>query len=195
MSQYLEQSEIINWQHPLILALSRSMAVDTDDQNEIAKRCFEYVRDEIQHSYDYKVNKITLIASDVLTEKTGYCFAKSHLLAALLRANNIPAGICYQRLSLNNDGAPYTLHGFNAIYLEKMGWYRVDPRGNKKGVNAQFKPPIEQLAFALNFDEECTFPEIWPEPIALVVDTLMKHKNNGYEDVWRDLPDIEWKHV
>jgi len=201
-NQYLNNSEIINWKHPSIQALSKFLAEDlrgskgnkgnNGDKVEIAKRCFEFVRDEIRHSFDFKVDKITLIASDVLAETTGYCFAKSHLLAALLRANDIPAGLCYQRLSLNDDGAPYTLHGFNAVYLENIGWYRVDPRGNKFGVDAQFTPPVEQLAFNINFDEECTFPEIWPEPIPMIVDTLARHKHSGYDDVWRDLPDIQW---
>jgi hypothetical protein len=56
----------------------------------LEKACFEWVRDEIRHSYDYQMNPVTCRASDVLEYKTGYCFAKSHLLAALLRANQIP---------------------------------------------------------------------------------------------------------
>jgi len=39
---------------------------------------------------------VTCSASEVLREGTGICFAKSHLLAALLRAVGIPAGLCYQ---------------------------------------------------------------------------------------------------
>jgi len=38
------------------------------------------------------MNPVTCKASDVLIYGTGYCYAKSHLLAALLRANAIPAG-------------------------------------------------------------------------------------------------------
>jgi len=67
----------------------------------------------------------------VLKYKTGYCYAKSHLLAALLRANNIPAGLCYQRLTIENDMLPYCLPALNAVYLPKYGWYRIDARGNK----------------------------------------------------------------
>jgi transglutaminase-like putative cysteine protease len=92
------------------------------------------------------MNPVTCRASEVLQHKTGYCFAKSHLLAALLRANQIPVGFCYQRLSIDDNGAPYSLHGFNAVYFPEVGWYRVDARGNKEGVTAQFTPPQEQLA-------------------------------------------------
>ena len=192
VDQYLKRSENINFEHPSIQNLSKQLAKDAQDKKTIAKRCFEYVRDEIRHSVDFKVNKITLVASDVLKETTGYCSAKSHLLAALLRANEIPAGFCYQRLSVYDNGAPFCLHGFNAVYLDDIGWYRIDPRGNKKGVDAQFLPPLEKLAFDIKLPEESTFPEIWPEPLPLILDLLMKHKDNGYEDVLRDLPDIEW---
>jgi transglutaminase-like putative cysteine protease len=120
---------------------AEKIAVGKETPIAIAKACFEWVRDEIFHSCDYRMNPVTCRASDVLQHKTGYCFAKSHLLAALLRANQIPAGFCYQRLSVDDRGAPYSLHGFNAIYLAEFGWYRVDARGNKAGVNARFTPP------------------------------------------------------
>lgn len=70
----------------------------------------------------------------MLRHRTGFCYAKSHLLAALLRANGIAAGLCYQRLSVNGGGTPYCLHGLNAVFLKDFGWYRVDARGNKPGI-------------------------------------------------------------
>jgi transglutaminase-like putative cysteine protease len=39
------------------------------------------------------------------------------------------------------DKPPFCLHGLNAVYLEDFGWYRIDARGNKTGVAAQFTPP------------------------------------------------------
>ncbi len=45
-----------------------------------------HVRDNIHHSRDYKDEITTYKASDVLKYKTGWCYAKSHLWAALLRA-------------------------------------------------------------------------------------------------------------
>jgi hypothetical protein len=125
----------------------------------IARACFEWVRDEIGHSFDYQLNPVTCRASEVLQQKTGYCFAKSHLLAALLRANQIPAGFCYQRLSIDDKGGPYSLHGFNTLYLPDIGWYRVNARGNKAGVNAQFTPPQEPLVYKIQLPEEADFPD------------------------------------
>jgi transglutaminase-like putative cysteine protease len=90
----------------------------------------------------------------VLEHGTGLCYAKSHLLAAVLRANGIPAGFCYQRLSRDEPGAPYCLHGLNSVYLPAYGWCPIDARGNKSGVDAQFGPPERRLAFAIQFPGE-----------------------------------------
>ncbi|TXL16153.1 Cro/Cl family transcriptional regulator [Methylococcaceae bacterium HT4] len=125
MKKYLESSKYINWSNPEIKELAKLLSSGLPDKKSIAKNCFEWVRDNIRHSSDYKLNPVTCKASDVLIHKTGYCYAKSHLLAALLRANNIPAGLCYQRLSVEDDGAPYCLHGLNAVFLKNHGWYRV----------------------------------------------------------------------
>ncbi|GAP96013.1 transglutaminase-like domain-containing protein [Leptolyngbya sp. NIES-2104] len=188
MEKFLAFSEIIDWQQPEILELSKKIASGCETQEAIAKACFEWVRDEVRHSFDYQMNPITCRASDVLQYRTGYCYAKSHLLAALLRANGIPAGFCYQRLSIDDQGAPYSLHGFNAAYLPDMGWYRMDARGNREGVNAQFVPPEEQLAFKTQFAEEADFQAILPEPLPVVVTALQTQTT--WDGMLQNLPDV-----
>lgn len=188
MEEFLRSSEVIDWQHPTILGLAKEIASDHETPEAIAKACFEWVRDQLHHSYDYQMNPVTCRASDVLRYKTGYCFAKSHLLAALLRANGIPAGLCYQRLSVDDQGATYSLHGFNAVYLPGVGWYRIDPRGNRPGVDAQFIPPQEKLAFKIQFPEEADFQAILAEPLQLVVETLSAQKT--WDQLLRQLPDL-----
>ena len=84
-----------------------SLSDGLNDPVEVARACFEFVRDQIKHSWDFQLNPVTCRASDVLKHGTGYCYAKSHLLAALLRANRIPAGLCYQRLTVANDVPPF----------------------------------------------------------------------------------------
>ena len=188
MDKYLESSEYINWQQQDVLAKALSLAEGLDSEEAIVKACFEFVRDEIKHSWDYQINPVTCKASEVLKQGTGYCYAKSHLLAALLRANKIPAGLCYQRLTISGDQAPFCLHGLNAVYLKDHGWYRIDPRGNKEGVNAEFCPPKEQLAFPLLTKGETDLPEIWAEPLSVVVDTLTQFSD--FLEVSENLPDI-----
>ena len=189
MEAYLDSSEYIDWKHPLVIAKAAELAEGYLTDELIAKRCFEFVRDAIKHSWDYRQNPVTCKASDVLIHGTGYCYAKSHLLAALLRANAIPAGLCYQRLTVASDGPPYCLHGLNAVHLKQYGWYRLDARGNKPGVAAEFCPPVEILAFPIVDALERDFSEIWAEPLPQVVKTLTEHKTVA--QVFENLPDIE----
>lgn len=189
MEQYLAHSEIIDWKHPKILAHARSLAGGSRSVQAIAKRCFEWVRDNIKHSRDFRLQPVTCSASEVFEEGSGYCYAKSHLLAAMLRANEIPAGLCDQRLSRDDNGPPYCLHGLNAVLLPEYGWYRVDPRGNRAGVNAQFVPPVEQLAFPIALAGEADLPEVWAEPLPVVVEALRRYRTSDM--LWANLPDLE----
>ncbi len=189
MNSYLESSRFIDWQQPEVLHKARELAKNRVGEEEIATVCFEFVRDEIKHSRDYEMNPITCVASDVLQHGTGYCYAKSHLLAALLRANGIPAGLCYQRLTIDNDKPPFSLHGLNAVWLEDHGWYRIDARGNKPGVHARFSPPIERLAFPVITDGEMDLPEVYAEPLKVVTDVLETYTT--WQEVLNNLPDIE----
>jgi transglutaminase-like putative cysteine protease len=188
MEAYLAATEIIDWQQPTVLQLARKIASTCEDKPVIAQACFEWVRDKIYHSVDYRRNPVTCKASEVLNHKTGYCYAKSHLLAALLRANDIPTGFCYQRLSIDDRGAPYCLHGLNAVYLDEFGWYRIDARGNKLGINAQFTPPIEQLAFSLRLPEEVDIEGIFSHPLPVVITALQTY--NRWDELLANLPDI-----
>jgi transglutaminase-like putative cysteine protease len=189
MDQYLTSGEIIDWGAPVVMEKARELSRGLIHPENIAKACFEYVRDEIKHSNDYRLNPVTCKASEVLTYKTGFCYAKSHLLAALLRANKIPAGICYQRLTIGGNRPPFCLHALNAVYLSDIGWYRIDARGNKPGVEALFTPPAEALAFRIIVEGEADLPEIWPEPIPQVIRVLQS--SISFQDVAENLPDIE----
>lgn len=191
LQPYLAGSRHIDFDDAGVVAQARALAAGAADARQIARRCFEFVRDEIRHSADFRLNPVTCRASDVLRHRTGYCYAKSHLLAALLRANGLPAGLCYQRLTIGDDGhgAPYCLHGLNAVYLDGLGWYRIDARGNKPGVDARFTPPHEALAFALRDPGECDLPGIHAEPLPAVVQLLERCKR--YDEVYANLPDLE----
>lgn len=189
MQRYLSPSKYIDFEDEDVSAVARGLARGATSEQALVRQCFEFVRDEIHHSSDFKLNPVTCKASDALRHKTGYCYAKSHLLAALLRANGVPTGLCYQRLSVGDSGAPYCLHGLNAVYLRGFGWYRVDARGNKPGVNAQFSPPKEALAFPIREPQERDLPEIWAEPLPVVVEVLERYES--YDQVLANLPDVE----
>jgi len=189
MQKYLESTDIIDYHDENIQTLAKKLSLGTSDDEAIAKNCYEWVRDNIRHSGDYKDDIATVTASEVLKYGTGWCYTKAHLLAALLRANGIPTGFAYQRLSCSEYKPDiFCLHGLNYIHLKEHGWYRVDVRGNKEGVDAQFTPPHEQLAFALGkneYDVEGNFSE----PLDVVVEALKKYKS--YEEMICHFPDIK----
>lgn len=189
MDEYLVSDAIVDWQTTSVrqkaIELTQSLA------DEVAKaRClYEWVRDAIPHSHDAGLDIVTCTASEVLRHGTGICFAKSHLLAALLRAVHIPAGFCYQVLRLDPpDNNEPVLHGFNAIYLATLDkWMRVDARGNTNGINAQFNTQKEQLAFAMDpLADEFIYEAIFAAPVGSVVNSLKRYTN--LSELWLDLP-------
>ena len=188
MNSYLAPSPYIDFGDIEISRKAAELASGAGSEHELVRRCFEFVRDRIKHSWDFKLNPVTCRASDVLRHETGYCYAKSHLLAALLRANGVPAGLCYQRLSVDDAGPPYCLHGLNAVFLKAHGWYRIDARGNKPGVSAEFCPPRESLAFSIRCRAERDLPEIWAEPLPVVIHVL--ETCSDVAQVAENLPDI-----
>lgn len=188
MKKYLENSHYIDFADPQVSEKAAVLARGALSEEALVEQCFLFVRDQIKHSWDFKLNPVTCRASEVLRHGTGFCYAKSHLLAALLRANGIPTGLCYQRLSVHDAGTPYCLHGLNAVYLQKYGWYRIDARGNKPGVAAEFYPPHEVLAFPIRETAERDLPEIWAEPLPVVTDVLEKHRDVAL--VFENLPDV-----
>ncbi len=163
-------TEVIDYHHPDVQNIAKKLSRKTDHLVQTVQNCFEWVRDNIAHTMDVQRSEVSCTASQVVQLGHGFCYAKSHLLAALLRANGIAAGFCYQRLADDDNG--FVLHGFNAAYLPEYGWYRMDARGNKPGVNAQFSPPNEQLAFSNHGKGEIDYELILAEPWPTVVRAL-----------------------
>ena len=189
LSEYLVSDAIVDWQTPSIRQKALELTESISDEVDKARCLYEWVRDSIPHSNDAGLDILTCTASEVLQHGTGICFAKSHLLAALLRAVNIPAGFCYQVLRLDPpvDNEP-VLHGFNAIHLATLDkWIRVDARGNTNGINAQFSIKKEQLAFAMDPSaDEFIYETIFAAPVSSVVNRLKMYRTRS--ELWLDLP-------
>jgi transglutaminase-like putative cysteine protease len=166
---YLGGDRFIQVEHRAVRALAHRLRQEAKDGVSLAKAAFEWVRDNVGHSYDVQDPRVTLTASEVLEQRVGLCYAKSHLLAALLRSEGIPTGLCYQRLT-HGDG--HVLHGLVAIYLNGA-WHRQDPRGNKEGIDAQFSLGPEQLAWQVDRSlGELDYQQVFTSPADCIVDTL-----------------------
>src|SRR6185369_7413111 len=141
LSDYLAADAVVDHRHAAIHARIEALRPANDDPVERARAAFLFVRDEIDHVIDAGDPRVTWRASDVLREGVGICHAKAHLLAALLRAQGIPAGFCYQELS--------ALHGLTAVYLHGR-WSRLDARGNRTGARGEFSLHEEKLAWPVD---------------------------------------------
>nr|WP_245203630.1 transglutaminase family protein [Ammoniphilus resinae] len=180
MSRFLEQSDIINFYHPIIKQKIDEIVGIAAADEERARLAFQFVRDVIQHSFDLKSKTVTITASETLEKGEGICFAKAHLLAALLRGMGIPAGFCYQRVTrLGTPDSGYALHGLNAVYLAgRDNWFRVDPRGNKPGVKSEFSIETEQLAYPIRGElGEVDYLEVYPTPLDPVIKTMKEARD------------------
>ena len=66
MKKYLESTHYINWETPEVLAQAKYLAGNSLEPKVIAQTCFEFVRDEIKHSWDYKLNPVTCNTGQVI---------------------------------------------------------------------------------------------------------------------------------
>jgi len=179
IKDYLKADEHIDFTNKSIRQKADELFVSPSDMENI-KTAYEFVRDEIRHSRDINSDRVTRCASEVLAHKEGLCLSKSMLLAALLRCSGIPAGLCYQRLVAGSSPrAGYFVHGLNAVFLsDEERWIRLDARGNKQNVNAQFSTENEMIAYTVRIGYgEMDFPMIYAKPPLSVIEALDKCKN------------------
>lgn len=189
IDDYLKRDDVIDYENEAITELADTLFKNADNELDLIRSAYEFVRDNISHSADINEDNITCAASEVLKAKHGICSAKSHLLATLLRCKNIPAGFCYQKLILDDETAPVLIyHGLNGVYIkDHKKWIRLDARGNKPGVNAQFSIETELLAFPIcpnlgEFDDLT----IYPDPDIKILEKLRSNKTRT--ELWNDLP-------
>lgn len=172
---FLASTEFIDADHPRITALAAELRESTPDATLAAT--FAHVRDRIAHVADAAepaadVQPGTPIsASEVLEAGAAYCYGQAHLLAALLRANGIPAGLRYQVVDSGTGGD--ALHGIVAAWApylsETGGWLLMDPRypaddPRNSGHDWQtraLQPPFEK-----------NLPKVHAEPAAPVIAAL-----------------------
>lgn len=85
LTDYLIETENVNFNHPTIQKKIKELFYEGLSDVEKIKIIYEFVRDEISHSWDIQATTVTRTASEVLEQGTGICYAKSNLLAALFR--------------------------------------------------------------------------------------------------------------
>lgn len=182
---------VIVYNTPLIQKTIKEIESKASTPKERAKLAFEIARDQIHHSFDIDGDIVTINGDQVLEKKEGICFAKAHLLATLLRGMNIPTGFCYQRvLRKKTIDSGYALHGLNAVYFKDTGWFRVDPRGNKPGIDSEFNTEREQLAYVIHPEMgEIDYPDVYTKPLSPVIKSMRESKD-AHELFYKRPPEI-----
>ncbi len=179
ISKYLLEKPYLNCMNPEIVKISDYFR-KTYTNKELLEAVYNYVRDDIKHSIDINETSVTYIASDILKLKHGICYAKTHLLASIYRSLGIPCGFSYQKLILDDNTNPeLIIHSLNAIFLKDINkWIRLDARGSKPGVNAQFC--IEKEIHALPTRAkmgEYDYLTIYHTPPKSIIQSLKKAQN------------------
>ncbi|MBX7550909.1 transglutaminase [Streptomyces sp. tea 10] len=186
LSAYLADDEAVDHHRPVVRETAARLAEGVADSYAYARAAFAFVRDTIPHSADAGDPRVTWRASDVLELRTGICYAKAHALAALLRAEDIPTALCYQRLA-HDDGSGHAVHGLVAVRFHGA-WHRQDPRGNKPGVDARFSLDGERLAWIPDpAAGETDYPVLYAAPHPRVLDALKTAPDRP--SLWKTLPD------
>ena len=102
ISAYLKEDDVIDFNKSIITHLADKLYKISDSEISYIKYVYEFVRDNISHSADINEDVITCSASEALTARHGICFAKSHLLAALLRSSNAKVKATLKKKLISN---------------------------------------------------------------------------------------------
>jgi len=170
-SRYLDADEAIDHRHPLVRRTAARLRAGAPGRT----RTPSGLRPRPRHRHalrDAGDQRVTWRASDVLEHRTGMCYAKAHALTALLRAEASGRPLL-QRLT-EDDGSDPVLHGLIALWLPgRTRWSRVDPRGNKAGVDARFELDRERLAWPVRPElGERDYPTVYAAPAVPVLAAL-----------------------
>ena len=188
--EYLRETEYVDYSNENIKKLAALLKSEAKEEIDLIQRTYHYVRDAVKHSWDVQDKRVTVSASEVLREGVGICWAKSNLLAALLRANGIPAGFSYQRLTLGDTpDTGYCIHALNTVFVASCAkWIRLDARGNKEGVRAEFSLDEEKLAFEIKSEGEVDYRDNHSDPDESLMNVL-KQSTDAIDMYLHHLPD------
>ena len=134
LSKYLKTTYYIDYDTPSVSKLSKEIAAFHPDEK--AKAIFLFVRDKIPYTpYSTFFLPEHYPASRTLEKGEGFCVQKAVLMAALARANGIPARLVFA--DIKNYAIPqklwemmktnvFAFHGYNELYIDGR-WVKVTP--------------------------------------------------------------------
>ncbi len=152
LAPWLRPTDIIDADHPDILAFVARHAAGAADERERAVRLYRAVRDGIRYDpYTPFHLPEHYRSSRVLREGRGFCIPKASLLCAAARAAGIPArpGFAHVRNHLATrqlldylGSDLFAWHAFAELYLGGK-WVKATPAFNRELCERHGVPPLE----------------------------------------------------
>lgn len=121
LAEYLEPSEFIESNDPVLIDKAKEITAGAKDSWEAAVRLSKWVAENI--NYAIPGGGTSRKTYDI---RAGECGAHSMLLAAFCRAVGIPARVIWGCMYTPNAGGSFGQHGWNEIYMGDAGWIPVD---------------------------------------------------------------------
>lgn len=136
-NKFLEPTFFIDSKSEVITKLVEKIGESANQAVDFIKSSFNYVRDKIKYTVEtvQHDSPADMKASTTVLREKGFCIQKAVALAALLRANNIPARLHFADI-INHRSPPYlqelmgtkvfVFHGYTDVYLENR-WIKLTP--------------------------------------------------------------------
>ena len=109
---------------PELRALSQQIVGDETNPYWKAKKCYDWIADNIKYSYAIEYSTIRNISDYCRAKGYGDCGQEALLFITLCRLNGIPAR---WQSGWNTFPGDKTIHDWSEIYLAPYGWMPVDP--------------------------------------------------------------------
>jgi hypothetical protein len=121
LKEYLEPSDLVESDDPVLVEKALSLTEGSADSWEAACRLSRWVSENI--GYAIPGGGTARKTYDI---RAGECGAHSMLVAAFCRSVGIPARVVWGCMYIPNFGGSFGQHGWNEIYMGDAGWIPVD---------------------------------------------------------------------
>ncbi len=135
----LGPDEYINFDHPVVAEFAARHGAMIEDDKKRAIALYYAVRDEIRYNpYSVDLRPDGMRASGTIESGEGFCITKGVVLAAVLRANGIPARLGFadvknhlasQRLLDQMGNDLFVYHGYTDVFVGGK-WVKATPAFN-----------------------------------------------------------------
>ncbi len=147
MDKYLNPTKLCDCDDTELKEKAKEIIRGTETRKEAALKIFYFVREQISYGMDYADVK----ASCTLKKELGFCFTKTNLHIALLRAIGIPARCHYAHLNKEllkdiaprfiYNGMPFITHPWPECCLSEE-WLACEALDNEESYKARLRMGI-----------------------------------------------------